>query len=53
MRLHRRREARMSDSRCQSTAAPAVEEDEDSGVERGREHRAAAAREERDEGACK
>jgi hypothetical protein len=42
----------MSDSRCQSTAVPAVEE-EDSGVERGREHRAVAAREERDEVACK
>jgi hypothetical protein len=46
MRLHRRRGARMSGSRCQSTAVPAVEDS-------GERQRAAAAREERDEGACK
>jgi hypothetical protein len=46
MRLHRRRGVRMSGSRCQSMAVPTVEDS-------GERLRAAAAREERGDGACK
>jgi hypothetical protein len=41
----------MSGSRCQSTAVPAVEDEVRERVDSGERQRAAAAREERDDGA--